>query len=62
MLVWTKPGSVHLWAERQGQVQWEGIRNLNLEAIGNFAGANALAPCIGMSSDGLPLAVVVLTS
>ncbi len=48
ILVWTKPGSVHLWSEgKQNDVSWEGLKTVRLERIGNWASANALGPCIG---------------
>lgn len=40
MLVWTKPGTVHL-ASKQG------VQNVRLQRVGNWAGCNALDPCIG---------------
>lgn len=40
MLVWAKPGTVHL-ATKQG------VQNIRLQRVGNWAGCNALDPCIG---------------
>jgi hypothetical protein len=48
MLVWTKPGSVHLWSDKRSEkVQWEGVRALRLERVGNWAGANGIGPAVG---------------
>jgi hypothetical protein len=48
ILVWTKPGSVHLWSDkRDDKVHWEGVRVLRLERVGNWAGANGIGPAVG---------------
>ncbi|CAD6590366.1 MAG: hypothetical protein TREMPRED_005716 [Tremellales sp. Tagirdzhanova-0007] len=43
LVVWAKPGSIHLWSEigRNG-VMWDGVRSVRLQRVGNWASANAL--------------------
>ncbi|ORY34017.1 transcription factor IIIC subunit delta N-term-domain-containing protein [Naematelia encephala] len=48
MLVWTKSGSVHLWADRLTKAKWNGVKTIRLQRVGNWASANALLPCIGI--------------
>lgn len=40
MLVWCRPGTVHLATQK-------GIADIRLKRVGNWAGCNALDPCIG---------------
>lgn len=47
VLVWTKPGSVHLWNERQARVNGSGVSTIRLDKVGNWAGCNGLGPCVG---------------
>ncbi|RSH87360.1 hypothetical protein EHS25_003269 [Saitozyma podzolica] len=65
ILVWTKPGSVHLWSDkRDDKVHWEGVRVLRLERVGNWAGANGIGPAVGitpLSSDQLLVTLSSLT-
>nr|XP_018263108.1 uncharacterized protein I303_04599 [Kwoniella dejecticola CBS 10117]OBR85266.1 hypothetical protein I303_04599 [Kwoniella dejecticola CBS 10117] len=63
VLIWTKSGTVHLYApEENGTVQWNGIVNLRLERVGNWAGANALGPCVGINRANRETVVVTLSS
>lgn len=48
VLVWTKAGSVHMFANDESQsVPWKGMRNLRLERVGDWANANGLSACVG---------------
>lgn len=48
VLVWTKAGSVHMFAGDESQsVSWKGTRNLRLERVGDWANANGLSACVG---------------
>ena len=48
ILIWTKPGSVHLYArKRTTDIHWEGLRTVRLVRVGNWASANALGCCTG---------------
>lgn len=40
MLVWCRPGTVHMATHK-------GIADVRLQRVGNWAGCNALDPCIG---------------
>ncbi|WVW83875.1 hypothetical protein I302_105897 [Kwoniella bestiolae CBS 10118] len=63
VLVWTKSGSVHIFAPEGNQtVQWNGIVSLKLERVGNWAGANGIGPCIGISRINRDTLVIVLSS
>ena len=52
ILVWTKPGSVHLWNgdddDDDKKYPWTGVQIIVLERVGNWAGCNALGACVGM--------------
>ncbi|OWZ68960.1 general transcription factor 3C polypeptide 4 [Cryptococcus neoformans Bt63] len=49
VLVWTKAGSVHMFAGDESQsVSWKGVRNLRLERVGDWANANGLSACVGI--------------
>nr|WVH01928.1 general transcription factor 3C polypeptide 4 [Naematelia aurantialba] len=61
IFVWTKPGSVHLWADHTSNTRWNGVKSIRLRRIGNWAGANAILPCIGIQRDGDRL-IVTLSS
>ncbi|KAK8864379.1 hypothetical protein IAR55_001627 [Kwoniella newhampshirensis] len=66
VLIWTKPGSVHMLAGDDSQiVSWRGLRSIRLERVGNWASANALGPCVGvhlLNSDNLLLVLSSLTA
>ncbi|RXK38303.1 hypothetical protein M231_04476 [Tremella mesenterica] len=51
LLVWTKSSTVHFWSRtRTPHRQWDGLRQVTLHRIGDWAGANSLFPCIGIQS------------
>ncbi|WVF71458.1 hypothetical protein IAT40_006262 [Kwoniella sp. CBS 6097] len=63
VLVWTKAGSVHLFADRDNNtVSWEGVRTLRLERVGNWASANGLGPCVGIHRINHESVLIVLSS
>ncbi|WVQ82341.1 hypothetical protein IAT38_004469 [Cryptococcus sp. DSM 104549] len=66
VLVWTKPGSVHMFAgDWATSVEWKGRKNVRLERVGNWAGANGLTPCIGihlLNRDTLQIVLSSLTA
>ncbi|OCF36876.1 hypothetical protein I316_01473 [Kwoniella heveanensis BCC8398] len=63
VLVWTKAGSVHLFADRDNQtVSWEGVRTLRLARVGNWASANGVGPCVGIHRINRDNLLIVLSS
>ncbi|KIR77247.1 general transcription factor 3C polypeptide 4 [Cryptococcus gattii EJB2] len=66
VLVWTKAGSVHMFAGDECQsVSWKGTRNLRLERVGDWANANGLSACVGIhliNSSTLILTLASLTT
>nr|XP_031863242.1 uncharacterized protein CI109_001115 [Kwoniella shandongensis]KAA5530314.1 hypothetical protein CI109_001115 [Kwoniella shandongensis] len=63
VLIWTKPGSVHLLAGNDSAaVSWRGLWTIRLERVGNWASANALGPCIGLHLLNPDTLLVVLSS
>lgn len=49
LLVWTKPGSVSLCRDQAISSNWVGTRELRLQKVGNWAGANSINNCVGES-------------
>ncbi|WVQ99399.1 hypothetical protein IAU59_006532 [Kwoniella sp. CBS 9459] len=63
VLLWTKAGSVHLFADTNNRtVSWEGVRTLRLARVGNWASANGLGPCVGIHRINHDSIIIVLSS
>ncbi|KIR25385.1 general transcription factor 3C polypeptide 4 [Cryptococcus deuterogattii LA55] len=63
VLVWTKAGSVHMFAGDESQsVFWKGMRNLKLERVGDWANANGLSSCVGIHLINSSTLIITLAS
>ncbi|WVR07016.1 hypothetical protein IAU60_004055 [Kwoniella sp. DSM 27419] len=63
VLVWTKAGSVHLFATQgSSSVSWSGVRDVKLERVGNWASANALGVSAGIQRVDRDTLLIVLNS
>ncbi|KAL7418594.1 hypothetical protein Q5752_007052 [Cryptotrichosporon argae] len=61
ILVFAKPGSVHLWT-RSEDVPWRGPRMLRLQRTGNWAGSNPFDRCVAIHQLSPSALVVVLAN
>ncbi|KAK4686225.1 general transcription factor 3C polypeptide 4, partial [Tremellales sp. Uapishka_1] len=59
---WVGSGSVHLWSAGGSGVRWQGAKSLTLERVGDWAGCNALNPCVGIHSGSPTTLFIVLSS